>query len=303
MAPIVNSNERRRDVNERLIRRYIFQERRLPRLNIALYIITFFTTMLAGAFWERVNPFVDPSSIVKVLPFSLTLMLILSAHEFGHYLVSRKEGVESTLPFFIPAPPPIGSFGAVIKMRSVIPSKRVLMAIGAGGPLAGFMVALPAVIVGLHFSSYGVFEAQQERIPLGSSLLFSLLTRLIMGIPEADYAKNLHPVALAGWWGFFITALNLLPIGQTDGGHVVYSIMGRHHKRISQAVFVCLVPMGIFLWPGWLTWAVVMYFLGLRHPPVMDETTELDIRHRLVGALVLVVFALTFLPVPTQIMF
>ncbi len=290
-------------MNERLVRRYILQERRLPRLNIALYIITFFTTMLAGALGEGVNPFVDPSNIVKGFPFSLTLMLILSAHEFGHYLVSRKEGVESTLPFFIPAPPPVGSFGAIIRMRSAIPSKRVLMAIGAGGPLAGFMVALPAVIVGLSLSSYGVSETQEGGITLGSSLLFSLLTRLVMGVSAGDHNIYLHSVAFAGWWGFFITALNLLPIGQTDGGHIVYSIFGRHHKRVSQVVFVCLVPMGIFLWWGWLTWAVVMYYVGLRHPPVMDETTELDFRHRLVGALVLVVFALTFLPVPIQIMF
>ncbi len=306
-APIVNSNERRYDVNERQVRGYIFhggrEKRRLPLLNLALYIITIFTTMLAGAFLEGVNPLVNPSALVKGLPFSLTLMLILSAHEFGHYLVSRKEGVESTLPFFIPAPPPIGSFGAIIRMRSVIPSKKVLMAIGAGGPLAGFMVALPAVIVGLSLSSYGVSETQEGGISLGSSLLFSLLTRLVMGVSAGDHDIYLHSVAFAGWWGFFITALNLLPMGQTDGGHVVYSIMGRHHKRVSLAVFLCMVPMGIFLWPGWLMWAVIMFFVGLRHPPVMDETTELDFRHRLVGALVLVIFALTFLPVPIQIMF
>ncbi len=272
-------------------------------MNLLLFLATFLTTTLAGAFLEGFNVLVDPLSIVKGLPFSITLMLILSAHEFGHYLASRRSGVESTLPFFIPAPPPIGTFGAIIRMRSVVPSKRALLAIGAAGPLAGFAVSLPAAIVGLHLSAYGVSHGPQGGLNLGSSLIFWLLTRLVMGVSGNDYNIYLHPIAFAGWWGFFITALNLLPLGQTDGGHVVYAVLGKHHRQVSWAVFLSLLPMGIFLWPGWLMWAILMWFFKLRHPPLIDETSELDRKYRVLGALVLLVFILTFLPSPIQITF
>jgi membrane-associated protease RseP (regulator of RpoE activity) len=230
-------------------------------------------------------------------------MLILSAHEFGHYLASRRVSVESTLPFFIPAPPPVGTFGAIIKMRSTVTNRKALMAIGAAGPVAGFLVALPVVILGLHLSTYGVSQPQDSGFALGPSLLFSLLTRAVMGVSPADYDVYLHPVAFAGWWGFFITALNLLPIGQTDGGHVIYSVFGKHHRWVSQAVFFILLPMGFFLWPGWLMWAVVMLVLRLRHPPLLDESTELETKYKLLGVLVLLIFVLTFVPTPFQITF
>ena len=230
-------------------------------------------------------------------------MLILSTHELGHFLTSRKRRVESTLPFFIPAPPPIGTFGAVIKMWSMVPDKKALLAIGAAGPLAGFAVAVPVVIAGLSLSSYDVHQGQSGGFTLGTSLLFSLLTRAVMGVSGDNYDVYLHPVAFAGWWGLFITALNLIPMGQTDGGHVVYSIFGRGHKWVSRGVFLGLLPMGIFLWQGWLLWAVIMFFIGLRHPPLIDETVELNTAHRLIGVIVLLVFVLTFLPAPIQISF
>lgn len=278
-------------------------KRSFPTYNIIFFILTFITTTIAGVFLKGDNPFVHFSAFGKGLPFSVTLMLILSAHEFGHYIVSRKSGVDSTLPFFIPAPPPIGTFGAIIKMRSMVPSRKTLLAIGAFGPLAGFAVATPVVILGLHLSSYGVSQGHDGGIALGSSLLFSLLTKIVLGVPAGDYDIYLHPIAFAGWWGFFITALNLIPMGQTDGGHVIYSITGKHHRLVSRAVFLALLPMGVFLWPGWLMWAIIMMLMGLRHPPLMDETTALDLKYRFVGVLVLVVFALTFLPVPFQITF
>jgi membrane-associated protease RseP (regulator of RpoE activity) len=262
-----------------------------------------FTTTLAGALLDGADPLAHPATLARGLPFSLTLMLILSAHEFGHFLASRRRRVESTLPFFIPAPPPIGTFGAIIRMRSMVPDKRALLAIGAAGPLAGFVVAVPVVIVGLRLSSYAIPQGQSGGLSLGTSLLFSLLTRLVMGVWGNDYDVFLHPVAFAGWWGFFITALNLLPMGQTDGGHVVFSILGRHHRWVSRGVFLGLLPMGILIWPGWLMWAVIMLFIGLRHPPLLNETLELDARHRLVGLLVMAVFVLTFLPAPVQISF
>lgn len=274
-------------------------------LNLLLFLVTFFTTTVAGAFLEGANPLHEPSALIRGLPFSVTLMLILSAHEFGHYVASRRKGVESTLPYFIPAPPAppmIGTFGAVIRMRSPVPSRQALLTIGAAGPLAGFAVSVPVAIVGLHMSSYGASQGQGG-FSLGSSLLFSFLTRVVMGVPAADYNIYLNPVAFAGWLGFFITALNLLPIGQTDGGHVLYSVMGRHHRVISKGVFVGLLPMGVFLWQGWLMWAVMMLLLGFRHPPVVDETSELSLRYKVVGVLVLAIFVLTFMPAPIQIAF
>lgn len=276
------------------------RKRRYPWLNLLLFLVTFFTTTLAGAFLDGVNPLHEPFALIRGLPFSATLMLILSAHEFGHYVASRRRGVESTLPYFIPAPPAppmIGTLGAVIRMRSAVPNRQALLSIGAAGPLAGFAVSVPVAIAGLHLSSYGASQGDVG-FSLGSSLLFSILTRLVMGVPASDYNIYLHPVAFAGWLGFFITALNLLPIGQTDGGHVLYSVMGGHHRVISRGVFVGLLPMGVFLWQGWLMWAVMMLLLGFRHPPVVDETGELGLRYKMVGVLVLAIFVLTFLPAP-----
>ena len=188
------------------------------RLNVILFIATFITTTLAGALMEAAPNASFLSQIHKGLPFSITLLMILLFHEFGHYFMAKKHHVDATLPYFIPAPSIIGTFGAVIKMRSPLRSKRALLDIGAAGPLAGIIVAIPATIIGLYLSEVKFVTGTHGGISLGSSLLFSFLARLSIGSIPENYDIFLHPVAFAGWIGMLVTMLNLLPIGTIGWG-------------------------------------------------------------------------------------
>lgn len=277
-------------------------EKRSYRLHLFLFVATVFTTLLAGAMMEGANPFKDPASLVKGVPFSFTLMTILLTHEMGHYLTARRYGVHATLPYFIPAPPIpflIGTFGAFIRMKSPILIKKAILEIGAAGPIAGFVVAIFAVIVGLTLSEV-VPETTSAAIKLGAPLIFEFINRLLLEVPEGSDVL-LHPVAFAGWIGLFVTALNLIPIGQLDGGHVVYALLGDKHRAVSIGMIGVLLIMGFIGWPGWYVWAFLTALLGVRHPPMVDPEVTLEPRQKIIGWLSLVIFVLTFTPNPFMI--
>lgn len=270
-------------------------------LHIFLFIITFFTTVLAGALQAGVNIIKEPEMLHKGLPFSLTLMSILLAHELSHYAASRKHNVEATLPYFIPAPTIIGTFGAFIKMKSPVTTRKALLDIGISGPIAGFIISAIVSIVGLSLSRVVPVQETKEALSLGDSLLFSTLSQLILDYQPGAQDVLLHPVAFAGWIGFFVTSLNLLPIGQLDGGHVAYALFGERHSYFSKALIPILFLLGIFLWEGWVIWAIVLLILGLKHPPVFFSEIPLDGKRRFLGWIGFFIFVITFIPEPFKI--
>jgi membrane-associated protease RseP (regulator of RpoE activity) len=229
-----------------------------------------------------------PALMLRGLPFSLTLMAILLAHEFGHYLAATFHQVDSSLPYFLPSPF-LGTFGAFIRVRSPIYSKRALFDIGIAGPLAGFICLLPAMAVGLAFSKVIPGIAHQGSVHFGVPLIEWLLGLAVFpGTSPADI--YLHPVARAAWIGTFMTALNLLPIGQLDGGHVIYSFFPQRHKMVSRLLCLVLLPLGKF-WLGWLVWGLALLWLGRRHPFIEDQT-PLNRDRSLLGWMALVMFVL-----------
>lgn len=262
---------------------------------------------------------VDPLSslaalvhLVEGIPFAATLLFILAVHEFGHYFAAHRWGVRASLPYFLPLPYVsfLGTLGAVIKIRSPIPNKRALLDIGAAGPLAGFVVALAACFVGLSRSavvSVDYFHASP--IELGAPLLFSGIAALVLPAIGPDQMVLLDPVAFAGWVGLFITAFNLFPIGQLDGGHITYALFGPRHRQIARMAYVALLALGVYGilsllwewpqgWPGWLALAFFLALFGKDHPAPYDPFVALDRSRHVVGYLCLLVFVVCFAPVP-----
>ena len=280
-------------------------------VNALLLAITLASTTTVGAsmqmFFDRNLPFdLDlsltmyaelwrhPSALLAGLPFSLTLLAILMAHELGHYMAALRHGVNASLPYFMPSPV-LGTFGAFIRVRSPICSKRALFDIGVAGPLVGFVFLLPALSIGLAFSKVIPGIANQGSLQFGVPGLQWLLGKLIFpGVAASDI--YLHPAARAAWVGMLATALNLLPIGQLDGGHIVYALFPRRHGMISLVLSLLLLPLGKF-WFGWLLWGLVLLIFGRRHPMVYDNR-ELDAGRRKLALLALVVFLLCFTFVP-----
>ncbi len=248
-----------------------------------LLIATLVTTFLAG------GPL-----------FSISLLLILGAHEFGHYWASKKNGVQSTLPYFIPAPPIFiaGTFGAFIQIKQRIPNRMVLMEIGAAGPIAGFVVALPMLILGLYLSSVTP-SIGMGSINFGSSLILNFCSQLVLGVDPSspDINIHLHPIAFAGWIGMLITALNLMPVGQLDGGHIIYAIAPGKHSAIGKIFFAGLFPLGYF-WPGWFFWAAMIALMGFKTAPLKEDVGKLRLTHIVLGSISMVIFILTFIPIP-----
>ncbi len=291
-------------------------------LHLLLFILTFLTTLAAGAMQKGINVFAEPSRLAEGLPFSASLMAILLTHELSHYFASRKHRTSATLPYFIPAPSIIGTFGAFIKMKSPIVSRKALIDIGASGPIAGFAVAFVVTVYGLHNSEVIPIISGRLGIVRGDSILFTILSRLIVGTVPPGHDILLNPVAFAGWIGFFITSMNLLPIGQLDGGHIAYALLGgENHRRLSLTLTVLLALAGLsgiyvssglpcpallgglkrLLWEGWAVWALLLYILGLKHPPVLYWETPLADSRRRIGWLSLIIFILTFIPVPFRV--
>lgn len=290
---------------------------KLPRqrywLHILLFVLTLLTTTAVGARmqfnFEHSLPFFDidrdmgafldswrhPASLIPGLPFSLTLLTILLAHEFGHFLTCVFYGIDASLPYFLPAPTFTGTFGAFIRIRSAIYSKRVLFDIGIAGPIAGFIFLLPALSIGLAMSKIVPGIAHTGDLQFGTPIILWLMEKAIFpGVASADL--YLSPVVRAGWIGVFATAMNLLPIGQLDGGHILYAVTGERHKLFSRAFLVALVPLSYF-WLGWLFWAVVLFLFSRRHPAIYDPVGIGGTRKKLAW-LALAIFILSFMPAP-----
>jgi len=208
-----------------------------------------------------------------------------------------------SLPYFVPLPlPPMGTMGAIIRMRSPIPNRKTLFDIGIAGPLAGLVFAIPILAIGLRLSTVRATSdlAMREGVlPLGTSLALEFLQWLVKGRIADGYDILLHPMALAGWLGFFVTALNLMPLSQLDGGHIAYAVVGRGHRKIVWLFLGALVVLFIVSrWPGWLVWVALAIGLGLRHPPPLDDLTPLDPRRRVLAVVALVLLVLLITPFP-----
>lgn len=289
----------------------------IPRMNLVLFWLTMLTTTMiggsmAGGDYSLIHPLHDIATLASGLSFSIPLMAILLAHEMGHYLTARYHGVDTSLPYFIPAPPVppffAGTFGAFIRIREMPRTRRIMFDIGAAGPWAGVIVAIPLLIIGLKLSTVTPLDKNAAGgIELGNSMLFWGLARFVLGVNPSTVNVSLHATALAGWIGLFVTTLNLLPVGQLDGGHVVYALFPRAHRKISIAFVVfcglmVVVPflLGYEFWAGWLLWGVIAVALGLGHPATVDRDTPLDrFRWRAAWATV-ALFIITFNPVPVS---
>lgn len=239
----------------------------------------------------------QPSLLLSGLPYSLALLLILLAHEFGHYFACRYHGVLCTLPWFLPAPSFIGTFGAFIRFRSPLKGRRELFDVGIAGPLAGFIFLLPALGIGLALSRVvpGLGEAGDARLGLPLAIQW-IGAWLFPGANLADL--NMHPVARAAWVGLLATALNLLPVGQLDGGHIVYSWLGERHRWVSFGTIAVLAVLGFLFWP-WFFWAGVLLLVGRRHFPVYDDE-RLDWKRKALLIVAVLIFILAFMPAPLQ---
>ncbi len=292
-------------------------------LHALLLLLTCFTTLVVGArmqfnFQHNLSVFslddnaapifpaswiLHPAWLLRGLPFAATLMLILMAHEMGHYLYCKKYGVWATLPFFIPAPTLIGTLGAFIRIRSPIRSRTALFDIGIAGPIAGFAVAVAVLFVSLGLSKPLPGPVLPGDLEIGFPLIFVWMHRLLAaGSGNAVAAMPLdrvllHPTAIAAWVGMFATSLNLLPGGQLDGGHIVFSIAPRAHKFVSRVTILILLPMAYYLWVGWFVWAILLQLSSFRHPQVAEWPRVSGTRAWL-AVFALGMLALTLTPAP-----
>jgi membrane-associated protease RseP (regulator of RpoE activity) len=241
-----------------------------------------------------------PSTLASGWSFSLALLGILLAHEAGHYFFCRRHGINASWPYVLPAPTLSGTAGAVIRIRSRIPSRQALIEVGIAGPIAGYLVALPTTVLGLLLSrpvDAGTAPAlAQFHQPLTVALLDRALAACLPGVPALPKLLP-HPILIASWVGLFVTSLNLIPAGQLDGGHILYAISPRWHRRLTFVVPVLLLAMGVTLWTGWVLWGLILLLPAMRHPHV-PYFPRMPYRHRWLGLLALAILLLTFLPAP-----
>jgi membrane-associated protease RseP (regulator of RpoE activity) len=266
-------------------------------INIILFILTFASTTYFGI--QGGNTIID--IIISGLPYSITIMSILLAHEMGHYLAARHFGVKATLPYFIPFPSIIGTMGAVIKIKSPIKERRALLYIGASGPIVGFILSLIASLIGIYLSDVKPLPVSTDGMTpiFGDSLLFSYMVKLIHGNIPIGRDIYLSPYAWAGWIGFLVTSLNLMPIGQLDGSHIMFALIGRRQLFFGWAALLGLVVLS-FYWPGWILWVLItLIFLMVGHPYI-DDSTNLSRREKIIGWSCVVIFLITFIPLPVQ---
>jgi membrane-associated protease RseP (regulator of RpoE activity) len=306
------------------------------RVNVILFVLTVLSVLFVGGQPQGSFPSDLTGQINFVIawllsgwPYALSLMSILLAHEFGHYLMSRRHKTRATLPYFIPLPvPPLGTMGAAILMQGTPKNKRVLFDIGVAGPLAGMVVAIPVLLLGLSLSHLDVIRPIGGAIEMeGNSLLYLLAKYAVFGhwlpaptdfgaagglaywvryfftgqpAPVGALDVFVDPVAFAGWAGLLVTALNLIPAGTLDGGHLVYSIFGDRAARAFPMILLGLGVLGL-AWNGWWIWAILLLWLGRVHAEPLDQITSLDRRRLVVAAITILIFFLTFSPVPFAI--
>lgn len=310
-------------------------------VNILLFILTIFSVMFTGAGFadtDLTNPFQLSFAgfigyVLQGWPFALSLLGILLAHELGHYLVGRSRGENVTLPYFIPFPlSAFGTMGAFISMKEIPKNRKHLMDIGLAGPLIGLIVAIPVLFIGLSLSTVGPIEADLPEGYVhfleGNSLFYLLAKYVTFGqwlpqpasygglspfvywvqyfftgtpVPLGGLDVQIHPVAWAGWAGLFVTAINLIPAGQLDGGHILYVLLGKEKaKKIFPFILIALAAMGFF-WNGWWLWSALIFFFGRRYAEPLDQITKVDRKRKILGVIALIVFILIFTPVPLVI--
>jgi membrane-associated protease RseP (regulator of RpoE activity) len=268
-------------------------------LHLLLFLATLATTTTFGAVLGG-GDLRHPGGFARGLVFSLPLLLILGAHELAHYLTARRAGIDASLPWFIPSPLLPGTFGAIIRIRSIVPDRRSLLFLGLSGPATSFVLSIVAAAIGIPLSREVPLEGLDGGWILGSPLVLTALTQLLHGPVAAGQDLLFHPLAFAGWIGLLVTAINLLPLGQPYGGHVAYAIFGRHHRAVARITLAALIPLGLWLWEGWLLWAVLGIVFGLDHPPCLDDRPlgKEAIWPGIIGAAILVA---SFTPVPVSL--
>jgi membrane-associated protease RseP (regulator of RpoE activity) len=279
-----------------------------------LFILTFATTTVAGAFHYIGWALDFGTQQVQVtswglyangLWYSLSILGILGAHELGHYYACRYYGVDASLPYFLPAPPPLltGTLGAFIRIRQPIPTKKQLFDIGIAGPIAGFIVAVPVLLIGITLSTVVRIPPNFSGMELGEPLLFRFMTWLWWGVPPEGYSLNMHPMAFAAWFGLLATALNLFPIGQLDGGHISYAVLGRWSTVLTLVMVACLIGL-TFVSSSWVVWTfltiAMLFAFGPRHPRTIDEDVPLDRTRKWFALLAALMFILCFTPAPIE---
>ncbi len=286
------------------------------RLSLFLFALTLLSTLMVGtelAISFRVNaPIADslalyislwkhPAALAEGIPFAFTVLGILLAHEMGHYLACRYYRIHATLPYFIPFPNLIGTMGAFIRIRSPFQDRKALFDVGIAGPLAGFIIALPALFFSLPLSKTSPMRPGFTYFLFGESLAFKLVARLQgLHFPQG-MDINYHPVAMAALVGLFATAINLLPVGQLDGGHIVYSVFGWYHRWVSRVFVFVVVPVLMVFWVWWAIWALIPLVLGINHPRTLDDAMPLDTPRKRFALLAVLMFVLSFSPNPIRI--
>jgi len=290
------------------VERAVAEPHARPWVNGLLFVLTIATTTWAGAAHQSVDLLREPGRFTVGLPYAFGLMLILLVHELGHYFMARHHRIRVTLPFFIPVPFALGTFGAFIKMRSPAENRRALFDVAVAGPLAGLVIAIPALLIGLRSSTVvavtepaaGMMHAGTS---VGSSVLLAFLAKLSLGPELLDgHVLQLSPLAFAGWLGLMVTALNLLPIGQLDGGHIAHAMFGRRvGDTIGSVAMWTLLLLGLFVWPGLLTWAIIVFFIAGRGAPPLEDLTPLPAARRWLGYAAFAILALILTPLPHKL--
>ncbi len=283
------------------VKKYPKQKFRGKKLNLIMFAITLVTTAIARMFqWAGYvgseGIFTLENFVYGEMFFSIPLLTILGVHEMGHYFMAKKRNVRASLPFFIPFMPPLGTMGAFISIREPIPDKKSLLDIGIAGPIAGFLVAIPVSVLGIIL---GNMNPQVSAADAGSVLIIELpiIYRLIAAF--IPFEGIMHPTAFAGWVGFLVTAINLLPAGQLDGGHIVRALFGNRAKYVSYASVFLLLGLGLF-YPGWLIFGFLIIFLGLNHVPPLNDVSKLKPDRKVFGAIAIVLLIICFVPIPIQ---
>ncbi len=274
-------------------------------INVALFFATILTTMWAGAAHLGINLLEQPGQVVEGIPYAAALLLILGTHELGHYFTARYYKMNVTLPYFIPIPFALGTFGAFIKLKTLPQNRKAMFDVALAGPIAGLIVAIPALLIGLQYSTV-VTGSEAPAMFLGgaeagSSVLFAFLAKATLGDAiQESHRIILHPIAFAGWLGLIVTGLNLIPVGQLDGGHIAHAVLGRRNAyTLGITSLFLLVVMGLFIWSGLLFWAIIIFFIaGTRDNPPINDVTTLDRKRVVLAACALAMLLLIVVPIP-----